>query len=411
MEILLKEIPHASSRLRHNHPHHDVHAHGDAAAYGIYDGMVTKSMPSIHEFPDMTFPRPNDHIRGQRYHDYSHGGDGRRHTHWPAPSLFSDGSHESGSLSPDETRPGLGSHLTTEEQLTLIHRLESMYLENGPDTLVRIPQNPIDPSLRCRFNLPANYSDNDAFGVPHCSVRDDPLLFSSGRFRDFEGDLCDNGDLINRFPVNRGTGHDFVPFQYMPSSILEVLLPSQMVNLVNYNQLVDPVNSGFGSGLGGKRNGIEPIEAIKCEESLIIQQSRLNYGPGPSIDRLKTRKNYKGGNLVNIDNLPSNKAKKSQNSSQSYENLMGVKGYLYHMAKDQHGCRFLQQKFEQGKCQVNLVFDEVVDHVMELMVNQFGNYLMQKLLEVCDEEQRMRIVDLVTEDPTKLVKAALNVHG
>ncbi|KAF3326422.1 pumilio 4-like protein [Carex littledalei] len=407
MEILLKELPHASSRLPHNHPNRNVHAH----AHGIYDGMVTKSMPSIHGLPDMTFPGPNDHIRGYKYHDYSYGGDVWHHAHWSPSSLFSDGSSGSGSLSPDKTQPGLGSHLTTEEQLSLIHRLQSMYLENSRDTLVRLPQNPIDPSIKCGFNLPVNYSDNDAFGVPHCSVRSDPLLFSSGSLRNFEGDLCNNGGVINRLPVNLGTGHGFVPFQYMPSSISEALLRSQMVDLENYNRLINPVNSSFGSELVRKRDGFEPIEASKCEESLIIQGSRLNYGPGPSIDRMKTRKNYKRGNLVNIDNLPSNKAKKSQNSSQSCENLMGVKGYLYHMAKDQHGCRFLQHKFEQGKSQVDLVFDEVVDHAMELMVNQFGNYLMQKLLEVCDEEQRMRLVALVTEDPMKLVKVSLNVHG
>jgi Pumilio-family RNA binding repeat len=406
MEILLKEIeiPHASSRLRHNHLHPDVHAH----AHGKYDGMMTKSMPSIHGFHDMTFAGPDDHIRGHNYRDYSHGGDGWHHARWSPSSFFSDGSSRSGSLSPEQ--PGFGSPLNTEEQLSLIHRLQSMYLENNRDTLVRIPQNPINPSLMCGFNLPANYSENDAFGIPHCSVRADPLLFSSGSFRDIEGDSCNNGSLINRFP-NRGTGHGFVPFQYTSSSTSESLLRSQMGDLENFNGFFDPVNSGFGSGLRAKCNGIEPIEAFKCEESLIIQGARLNYGPGPSIDRMKAKKNYKGGNLLNIDNLPSNKSKKIQNSSQSFENLMGVKGYLYHMAKDQHGCRFLQQKFEQGKCQVDLVFDEVVDHAMELMVNQFGNYLMQKLLEVCDEDQRMRLVVLVTEDPTKLSKVALNVHG
>jgi Pumilio-family RNA binding repeat len=403
-----KEIPRASSHLRHNHLLRDVHVH--AHAHDKYDGMAAKSMPSIHGFRDMTFSGLDDHIQSHSYRDYSHGGDGWNHVRWSPSSLFSNGSSGSGSLSPDTPLTIFGSPLTTEEQLSLIHRLQFMCLENNRNTLVRIPQNPINSSLNCGFNLPANYSENDAFGIPHCSVRTDPLLFSSGSFRDIEGGLCNNGGLINRFP-DRGAALGFVPFKYRPSSTSEALLRSQMVDLENFNRFFDPVHSGFGSGLRTNCNGIEPIEAIKCEESLIIQGTRLNYGSGPSIDRMKTKKNYKGGNLLNIDNLPSKKSKKIQNSPQSYENLMGVRGYLYYMAKDQHGCRFLQQKFEQGKCQVNLVFDEVVEHAVELMMNQFGNYLMQKLLEVCDEEQRMRLVALVTEDPMKLINVALNVHG
>ncbi|KAJ3702633.1 hypothetical protein LUZ61_006338 [Rhynchospora tenuis] len=417
MEMLLKQFPHASSRLRqthnHHHHHHDVLAH----AHGIYDGMATKPMSPIHGFSDMNFPVPNDHINGHRNHDYSNGGDAWHHACWSPSSLFSDGSSGSGpgsfsgSLSPDKPQPGFGSHLTTEEQLSLIHKLQSMYLGNSRDSLVRLPQTPINPSLRCGFNAPVNYSDLDAFGMPHCSVPADPLLFSSGNFKDFEGLLCDNGGLINRPSVHRDTRHSVVPSQCMPSSVSEALIRSQMVSLENYSRLLDPVSSGFGSGLGRTRDGIEPIEAFKCEESLIIQGSQLNCGTGSSLDRMKSRKNYKGGNLVNVDNLPVSKAKKLQSSSLGFENLMGAKGYLYHMAKDQHGCRFLQQKFEEGKCQVDVVFDEVVDHAMELMVNQFGNYLMQKILEVCDDEQRMRLVSLVTQDPMKLIKVSLNVHG
>jgi hypothetical protein len=45
------------------------------------------------------------------------------------------------------------------------------------------------------------------------------------------------------------------------------------------------------------------------------------------------------------------------------------------------------------------------------MVNPFGNYLMQKLLAVCHEEQRMGIVLTLTKEPLVLVRISLNVHG
>ncbi|CAM0871785.1 unnamed protein product [Alopecurus aequalis] len=94
-----------------------------------------------------------------------------------------------------------------------------------------------------------------------------------------------------------------------------------------------------------------------------------------------------------------------------YENMVGVKGYIYFMAKDQNGCRFLQQKFEEGKHHVDVIFEGIIDHMPELMTNSFANYLIQKLLDVCDEDQRLRIIAVLTEDPVKLLRISLNTHG
>jgi pumilio RNA-binding family len=66
------------------------------------------------------------------------------------------------------------------------------------------------------------------------------------------------------------------------------------------------------------------------------------------------------------------------------------------LARDQHGCRFLQRKFdEEGRAAVNLCFDEIIAEVVELMMDPFGNYLVQKLLECCDDEQRVRVLRAV----------------
>ena len=40
-----------------------------------------------------------------------------------------------------------------------------------------------------------------------------------------------------------------------------------------------------------------------------------------------------------------------------------------------------------------IIFNELINHVVELMTNPFGNYPMQKLLEVCSEEQRTKNVN------------------
>lgn len=112
---------------------------------------------------------------------------------------------------------------------------------------------------------------------------------------------------------------------------------------------------------------------------------------------------------VNIQHLVSQQQQSSP--PPKYTTLKEVEGHIYGIAKDQHGCRFLQRKFEEGVSEdVQKIFVEIIDHVVELMTDPFGNYLVQKLLEVCDEAQRMQILYKVT-GKGQLVTISLNMHG
>ncbi|KAJ0257602.1 putative pumilio 8 [Hirschfeldia incana] len=98
--------------------------------------------------------------------------------------------------------------------------------------------------------------------------------------------------------------------------------------------------------------------------------------------------------------------------SDHHPSLLDLQGYIYLMAKDQHGCRSLQKILEDGtSLDTMVIFNEVFPHVVEFMINPFGNYLMQKLLDVCNEEQRTMIILAVTSEPGLLVRIALNPHG
>ncbi|POO03995.1 Coatomer beta subunit [Trema orientale] len=89
-----------------------------------------------------------------------------------------------------------------------------------------------------------------------------------------------------------------------------------------------------------------------------------------------------------------------------------LQSYIYLIAKDQYGCRTLQTLFDEGTSQaVQIIFDGVIDHVVELSTNAFGNYLVQKLLDVCSKEQKLHIVLVMTQEPGQLVKISLNTHG
>ncbi|XP_041992594.1 putative pumilio homolog 8, chloroplastic isoform X2 [Salvia splendens] len=161
------------------------------------------------------------------------------------------------------------------------------------------------------------------------------------------------------------------------------------------------------------------VEPFGREDSLIIQGEGLNHAIA--------RQGMKGFHHENgvwkaherrsqlEDHLRTAESPKMHcpfNRPMKFSSLAEAQGYIYHIAKDQQGCRFLQRMFDDGNSlDVQIIFNEIIDHAVELMMNPFGNYLMQKLLEVCNEEQRMHILFRVTEEPGKLVRISLNTHG
>eukprot|EP00301_Raphidiophrys_heterophryoidea_P019312 c426_g1_i1.p1 GENE.c426_g1_i1~~c426_g1_i1.p1 ORF type:complete len:712 (+),score=112.32 c426_g1_i1:137-2272(+) len=84
-------------------------------------------------------------------------------------------------------------------------------------------------------------------------------------------------------------------------------------------------------------------------------------------------------------------------------------GKVTTLCKDQNGCRHLQSLLDEGSLEfTNVIFGEVLAQASTLMVDPFGNYLCQKLVEKCDDEQRVRFIGAVS---SSLVHISLNIHG
>ncbi|KJE88482.1 RNA-binding protein [Capsaspora owczarzaki ATCC 30864] len=106
---------------------------------------------------------------------------------------------------------------------------------------------------------------------------------------------------------------------------------------------------------------------------------------------------------------PAKSHKRAPSEGFRYTTIEQAAGKIYSLCKDQIGCRFLQRKIEeQNESVIQIIFDEVFEHVGELMTDPFGNYLCQKLLEHCTEAQRTAIVQRVAPE---LVSISLNMHG
>ncbi|TQD88825.1 hypothetical protein C1H46_025608 [Malus baccata] len=171
------------------------------------------------------------------------------------------------------------------------------------------------------------------------------------------------------------------------------------------------------------------LEGYGCEDSFIMQGKRLNHAINKGSKSSKGYKNswtkmamQTGEKSSRLDpdsydgGMSGNAWSQSDNSSfrsvLSLSSLAEVQGYIYFIAKDQYGCRFLQRMLDEGTSQdLQLIFDKIINHVFELMTNPFGNYLMQKLLDVCNEQQRMQFVISVTKEPGQLVRVSLDTHG
>ena len=99
------------------------------------------------------------------------------------------------------------------------------------------------------------------------------------------------------------------------------------------------------------------------------------------------------------------------NLPETYEKLTELKGKVADAARDQAGCRFLQRKFDEGgPASIEVVFSEIIDDILELMMDPFGNYLIQKMLDRCSEEQRLQVLQATSKD-AGLISASLNTHG
>ncbi|KAF5736076.1 pumilio 12-like [Tripterygium wilfordii] len=93
--------------------------------------------------------------------------------------------------------------------------------------------------------------------------------------------------------------------------------------------------------------------------------------------------------------------------------VKNLRGTILSLAKDQNGCKILRKVIEgaRDENEIDMALEEIIEHLGELMVHQFGNYVVQNLVEVCNKNQLNRIVSKITETEHQLVNICLDTHG
>jgi len=93
--------------------------------------------------------------------------------------------------------------------------------------------------------------------------------------------------------------------------------------------------------------------------------------------------------------------------------LEEIVGQIYPLTKYQAGCRFLQKKLEEqpDSVHVSIVFNEVYEHLVELMTDPYGQYLVPKLMYYCDKTQRQAIVTKIAPKIASFACHTYGIHG
>ncbi|KAI5072453.1 hypothetical protein GOP47_0012559 [Adiantum capillus-veneris] len=177
-----------------------------------------------------------------------------------------------------------------------------------------------------------------------------------------------------------------------------------------------PKESFAGAGLYDKLGALAASQAFQQWRP----QSNGNYNDLVALGRRRRERAGllvgNGQGLLHVDDSANAKALLDESSDSlqqllKFTNLEDLEGKIFGVAKDQHGCRFLQKKLDDAKPEdVELIFQEIKEHVVQLMTDPFGNYLVQKLLDACNESHRSAILEAVTKNDD-LINISLNMHG
>ncbi|XP_019169445.1 PREDICTED: putative pumilio homolog 7, chloroplastic [Ipomoea nil] len=464
LEMLLDEIPHATS-FNLNH----LHSNGCDGSYvrrKLYDhtcsvsplrGVLVKSdgsgggSPAPPPMEELKPSVVSDHFKGLQINHGIGGmradgnGNGNGNTFSDlnlgknfSSRLYISGEQESGSKTSFSDR---GVRMVPEKFRGIGDQKMGVSDYRGFVSSAPVPQNPIGVNSQVGSPMPVGLSYDCGFGNLYATQ------YLSGLSNGLVSQLNPNSSAMDSqlYQTKVLAGHLYhvgIPLSDLPGSVMWNVshapqngrsIAGEFPFVPHRKSHIDAENAfyshqhlsnGRGNVTQSARMPQGNIEAFARDDSLIVQGESLsctekNARP-LSIGHDKARPQEKRSQQL----YGSPKSKGIQESGRSsglylpfslplkLSSLREVQGYISHMAKDQYGCRFLQRIFDEGTPRdVQIIYDEIIDHAVELMMNPFGNYLMQKLLEVCNEEQRTQILLRVTEDPGQLVSISLNTHG
>ncbi|XP_058409471.1 pumilio homolog 1 isoform X12 [Diceros bicornis minor] len=232
----------------------------------------------------------------------------------------------------------------------------------------------------------------------------------SGSRRD---SLTGSSDLYKRTSSSlTPIGHSFyngLSFSSSPGPV-GMPLPSQGPG---HSQTPPPSLSSHGSSsslnLGGLTNGsgryisaapgaeakyrsASSASSLFSPSSTLFSSSRLRYGMSDVMPSGRSRllEDFRNNRYPNLQ-------------------LREIAGHIMEFSQDQHGSRFIQLKLERATpAERQLVFNEILQAAYQLMVDVFGNYVIQKFFEFGSLDQKLALAERIRGHVLSL---ALQMYG
>uniref|UniRef100_A0A8C5SRP5 Pumilio homolog 1 n=1 Tax=Laticauda laticaudata TaxID=8630 RepID=A0A8C5SRP5_LATLA len=145
-------------------------------------------------------------------------------------------------------------------------------------------------------------------------------------------------------------------------------------------------------GAEAKYRSASSASSLFSPSSTLFPSSRLRYGMSDVMPSGRSRllEDFRNNRYPNLQ-------------------LREIAGHIMEFSQDQHGSRFIQLKLERATpAERQLVFNEILQAAYQLMVDVFGNYVIQKFFEFGSLEQKLALAERIRGHVLSL---ALQMYG
>eukprot|EP01134_Creolimax_fragrantissima_P003146 CFRG3146T1 len=151
---------------------------------------------------------------------------------------------------------------------------------------------------------------------------------------------------------------------------------------------------GYEDGTNGRGRGSDNLSQTQSQTHSHLQQTQ------------RMRKSDSNGNSAAVTEDPNHPSVGVRTSDPLF-----TAARVREMCLGQHGCRSLQKRLQEdvvGGPQVTVIYNEVLPGIVGMMMDPFGNYLSQKLMEKCNSSQLRGIIEKIAPE---MATIARNMHG
>uniref|UniRef100_A0A8B9L931 Pumilio homolog 1 n=1 Tax=Astyanax mexicanus TaxID=7994 RepID=A0A8B9L931_ASTMX len=211
-----------------------------------------------------------------------------------------------------------------------------------------------------------------------------PNSSSSGSRRD---SLTGSSDLYKRTPssltpIGHGGFYNGLGFSSSPGP----------VGILNLGKCVCGRFISAAPGAEAKYRSATTGSSLFSPSSQLFPSSRLRYGMSDVMPSGRSRllEDFRNNRYPNLQ-------------------LREIAGHVMEFSQDQHGSRFIQLKLERASsAERQLVFSEILQAAYQLMVDVFGNYVIQKFFEFGSLDQKLALAERIRGHVLSL---ALQMYG